>query len=93
MTAPPTTRWIYDFSEGSREMRALLGGKGAGIAEMARVLGEERRINVYAPPRHGASIRGRRCPSSPRRCASTDRPAATIMTIRISKVFFISSSP
>jgi pyruvate,orthophosphate dikinase len=35
------TRWVYDFSEGSREMRELLGGKGAGVAEMTRVLGEE----------------------------------------------------
>ena len=31
--------WVYDFDEGSREMRALLGGKGANIAEMTRVLG------------------------------------------------------
>jgi pyruvate,orthophosphate dikinase len=36
------TKWIYDFSEGSRELRDLLGGKGAGIAEMTRVLGSER---------------------------------------------------
>ncbi|MGV1049685.1 MAG: pyruvate, phosphate dikinase [Solirubrobacterales bacterium] len=33
---------VYDFSEGSREMRELLGGKGAGVAEMTRVLGAER---------------------------------------------------
>ena len=38
MTAPPATRWIYDFHEGSRDMRALLGGKGANLAEMARIL-------------------------------------------------------
>jgi pyruvate,orthophosphate dikinase len=36
------TKWVYDFSEGSRELRELLGGKGAGIAEMTRVLGPER---------------------------------------------------
>jgi pyruvate, orthophosphate dikinase len=36
------TKWIYDFSEGSRKLRELLGGKGAGIAEMARVLGPGR---------------------------------------------------
>src|SRR3954462_14932334 len=41
MSAPAVTRWIYDFSEGSREMRELLGGKGANIAEMTRVLGAE----------------------------------------------------
>ena len=33
------TQWVYDFAEGSREMRDLLGGKGANIAEMTRVLG------------------------------------------------------
>jgi pyruvate,orthophosphate dikinase len=37
-----TTTWIYEFSEGSREMRELLGGKGANVAEMTRVLGPER---------------------------------------------------
>src|SRR5256714_4123817 len=31
---------VYDFREGSREMRELLGGKGANVAEMTRVLGE-----------------------------------------------------
>jgi pyruvate,orthophosphate dikinase len=35
------TKWIYDFAEGSREMRDLLGGKGANVAEMTRVLGAE----------------------------------------------------
>ncbi|MDQ6818604.1 MAG: pyruvate, phosphate dikinase, partial [Actinomycetota bacterium] len=35
------TRWIYDFADGSREMRELLGGKGAGIAEMTRLLGAD----------------------------------------------------
>ena len=39
--SPSTTKWIYDFSEGSRELRELLGGKGAGIAEMTRVLGPD----------------------------------------------------
>jgi pyruvate,orthophosphate dikinase len=36
------TKWVYEFSEGSREMRDLLGGKGANVAEMTRVLGPER---------------------------------------------------
>jgi pyruvate,orthophosphate dikinase len=36
------TRWVYDFTEGSREMRELLGGKGANVAEMTRVLGADR---------------------------------------------------
>jgi pyruvate, orthophosphate dikinase len=36
------TKWVYDFPEGSREMRELLGGKGANIAEMTRILGRDR---------------------------------------------------
>ncbi|MGH2986083.1 MAG: PEP/pyruvate-binding domain-containing protein, partial [Solirubrobacterales bacterium] len=35
-------KWVYEFAEGSRERRDLLGGKGANIAEMVRVLGAER---------------------------------------------------
>src|SRR5215211_477521 len=41
-TAPATTKLIFDFSEGSREMRDLLGGKGANLAEMTRLLGADR---------------------------------------------------
>ena len=36
------TKYVYDFSEGSKEQRDLLGGKGAGVAEMTRVLGEDK---------------------------------------------------
>ena len=36
------SKWVYDFAEGSRDMRELLGGKGANVAEMTRVLGAER---------------------------------------------------
>ena len=39
MTKP---RWIVPFDQGSRDMRELLGGKGANVAEMTRVLGPER---------------------------------------------------
>ena len=39
---PVATKWVYDFAEGSREMRDLLGGKGANVAEMTRILGAER---------------------------------------------------
>ena len=34
-------KWVYDFAEGSRDMRDLLGGKGANVAEMTRVLGAD----------------------------------------------------
>jgi len=36
------TKYVYDFAEGSRELRDLLGGKGANVAEMTRVLGADR---------------------------------------------------
>jgi pyruvate,orthophosphate dikinase len=42
MSAPPKTKWIVPFDQGSRDMRELLGGKGANVAEMTRVLGPER---------------------------------------------------
>src|SRR4051794_14022166 len=35
-------KWVYDFAEGSKDMRELLGGKGANVAEMTRVLGADR---------------------------------------------------
>ncbi len=35
-------KWVYDFAEGAKDMRELLGGKGANVAEMTRVLGPER---------------------------------------------------
>jgi pyruvate,orthophosphate dikinase len=30
------TKWVYLFGEGSKDLRDLLGGKGAGVAEMTR---------------------------------------------------------
>lgn len=30
------TRWVFMFQEGNKDMRDLLGGKGAGLAEMTR---------------------------------------------------------
>jgi pyruvate, orthophosphate dikinase len=35
-------KWVYDFAEGSKDMRELLGGKGANVAEMTRILGADR---------------------------------------------------
>jgi pyruvate,orthophosphate dikinase len=35
-------KWVYEFSEGSKDMRELLGGKGANVAEMTRILGPDR---------------------------------------------------
>ena len=30
-------KFVYDFGEGNREMKDLLGGKGANLAEMTRM--------------------------------------------------------
>ncbi|HEX2415836.1 MAG TPA: pyruvate, phosphate dikinase [Thermoleophilaceae bacterium] len=42
METAGATKLVYDFTEGSRDMRDLLGGKGANVAEMTRVLGAQR---------------------------------------------------
>ncbi len=31
------TKWVYSFEEGSADMRNLLGGKGANLAEMTNL--------------------------------------------------------
>jgi pyruvate,orthophosphate dikinase len=43
VAAPALTAnaWLHDFREGSRDMRRLLGGKGANVAEMTRILGPD----------------------------------------------------
>jgi len=33
----PSNQFVYDFSEGSKDMKDLLGGKGANLAEMTRL--------------------------------------------------------
>src|SRR3712207_9406080 len=42
MATDTKTKWVQDFSEGSKDDRELLGGKGAGVAEMTRILGADR---------------------------------------------------
>ena len=42
MNTATVTKLVYEFAEGSREMRDLLGGKGANVAEMTRILGARR---------------------------------------------------
>ena len=42
MSTASATQLVYDFTEGSKDMRELLGGKGANVAEMTKVLGAER---------------------------------------------------
>src|SRR6059036_783603 len=42
MATATDTKWVYAFEEGGRDMRELLGGKGANVAEMTRILGPER---------------------------------------------------
>src|SRR5450432_4804832 len=35
--ALPVPKYVYDFSEGTRDMKDLLGGKGANLAEMTNI--------------------------------------------------------
>jgi pyruvate, orthophosphate dikinase len=46
------TKYIYDFSEGNRDMKDLLGGKGANLAEMT---------NMGLPVPHGFTITTEAC--------------------------------
>src|SRR6476469_4074438 len=34
---PRTEKYVYDFAEGSKDMKELLGGKGANLAEMTNL--------------------------------------------------------
>ncbi len=42
VTTPETRPWVIGFADGTAEMRALLGNKGANLAEMTQVLGADR---------------------------------------------------
>src|SRR5687767_8829340 len=46
------TKWVYDFQHGNREMKDLLGGKGANLAEMT---------NLGLPVPHGFTITTEAC--------------------------------
>jgi pyruvate,orthophosphate dikinase len=46
------TKYVYDFSEGNKEMKGLLGGKGANLAEMT---------NMGLPVPHGFTITTEAC--------------------------------
>ena len=49
------TRWVYAFEEGSGQLRDLLGGKGANLAEMTRVLGRTRVPAGFTVATHACS--------------------------------------
>jgi pyruvate,orthophosphate dikinase len=37
VTTPHVTKYVYDFAEGNRDLKDLLGGKGANLAEMSNL--------------------------------------------------------
>src|SRR4051794_38399104 len=37
LVAPRTVKYVYEFSEGAADLKDLLGGKGANLAEMTRI--------------------------------------------------------
>ena len=44
-------KYVYSFNEGDKEMRDLLGGKGANLAEMTKI-----GLPVPLPQRHVTGI-------------------------------------
>ena len=70
-------KYVYDFSEGNKDMRELLGGKGANLAEMtsiglpgaARLHHHDRGLQLL--------LRQRRLPRRPRG-AGRGRPRSTL---------------
>ena len=74
MSTAVAAKCVYDFSEGSRDMRELLGGKGANVAEMTRVLGAERvPAGLHDHHRGVRRLHGRR----PRRARRASRSRST----------------
>ena len=51
------TKFVYDFSEGNKDMKDLLGGKGANLAEMTN-------MGLPVPP--GFTITTEACLTVPR---------------------------
>jgi pyruvate,orthophosphate dikinase len=52
LEACEVTKYVYDFSEGNRDMKDLLGGKGANLAEMT---------NMGLPVPHGFTLTTEAC--------------------------------
>ena len=44
-------KYVYDFSEGDKSMKDLLGGKGANLAEMTKLFLPDSQL----PPKRAAS--------------------------------------
>ncbi len=63
---------VYDFSEGGRDMKDLLGGKGANLAEMT---GLGLPVPPAPSPRRRTGTAATCCPSCLPRCRSTCRPS------------------
>jgi len=62
--APKAQKWVYLFAnkkaEGNAKMRDLLGGKGAGLAEISRLARSSRRASGTRSRRHWRPSSARR---------------------------------
>src|SRR5438874_13669865 len=67
MASKTATTFVYDFHEGNRDMKYLLGGKGANLAEMTN-------LGLPVPP--GFTITTDAC----REFMSTRKLPSTLMT-------------
>ena len=67
MTATKDKKYVYSFKEGNKELKSLLGGKGANLAEMSN-------LGLNVPP--GFTITTEAC------LKYFDNPEKTMKTIR-----------
>ena len=65
------TKYVYDFHEGNRDMKALLGGKGANLAEMTN-------MGLHVPPAAATSAAA----ITTRPCAAAAARESTTATVR-----------
>ena len=61
-------KFVYDFIEGNKDLKDLLGGKGANLAEMTK-------LGLPVPP--GFTITTDACQALPARTATTSRTGST----------------
>jgi pyruvate,orthophosphate dikinase len=78
-------RYVFNLAEGSKDMRGLLSGKGANVAEMTKVLGPDRVPAGFTLPTEACveyMRAGRNAPHgwpsrSPMQCAGSRNTAAS----------------
>ncbi len=93
-TAPATetTTYVYDFADGSREMRNLLGGKGANLCEMTRRLGADLVPAGFVITTE-ACVDHMRTGGEPEQLAAEIREALARLEARVGRLFADTADP